>query len=137
MNPMTVNHASAFILVVEDDALLRQALQDILKIAGYRVRTAADARDGLRILETADRMPDVIVSDFGLPGMNGDQFLERLQANLSWRHIPFIFVSGSREDLTSSWISWEPNVVACLPKPFPIQDLLDAVAQATSAARTR
>lgn len=132
---MSANTAAKFILVVDDDSLLRQALQDILEISGYQVWAVANTHDALRILKAADQLPDVIISDFRLPGINGDQFFEWVQANVMWRHIPFIFVSGSREDLTNSWVSWEPHVVACLPKPFPIQDLFDAVAQATSAAR--
>ena len=133
---MLANNRDTFILVVDDDTLLRQSLQDMLEISGFQVWVAANAHDGLRFLKTADRVPDVIISDFRLPGINGAQFLERVKSNVSWQQIPFIFVSGSQEELTSSWVNWESNVIACLPKPFAIQDLFDAVARATSAART-
>jgi CheY-like chemotaxis protein len=131
---MPANTADKFILVIDDDAMLRQALQDILEISGYKVMTAGSAHEGLQVLEAAGRLPDVIVSDFRLPGLNGEQFLERVQQNLAWRHIPFIFVSGSREDLSGSWVSFEPNVVACLAKPFTIQKLIAVIVQAISAA---
>ena len=136
LNQMPANNPDTSILIVDDDVLLRRAIQDMLEISGYQVWVAANAQDGLRFLKTADRLPDVIISDFRLPGIDGAQFLERVSANVSWKHIPFIFISGSQEELTRSWINWESNVIACLPKPFAIQALFDAVAQATSMART-
>lgn len=132
---MPSDSASTFILLVDDDALLRQALQDLLEIVGYQVQAAANAHDALRILSSAAHLPDLIVSDFRLPGLDGGQFFDHVHSRESWRHVPFIFISGSQQDLNHSWICWEPLVRACLVKPFAIEDFFDAVAQATTAAQ--
>lgn len=65
----TVDH----ILIVDDDAVLRNALRGLFEIAGYRVTEAADGREALAALGN-DPLPDVILLDIEMPRMNGVTF---------------------------------------------------------------
>src|SRR4051794_22767199 len=66
------------LLVVEDDAEIRQVLGDILALTGYMVRVAANGAAGLALL--AEERPDAILLDMVMPGMNGPAFLAALAA---------------------------------------------------------
>ncbi len=87
------------ILVVEDHAPLRAAIQMLLEREGYRVTTAADGNDG--ILAMTAVLPDLIVADIGMPGMNGYEFYESVRAKPAWNTIPFVFLTAraEREDI--------------------------------------
>ena len=112
------------ILIVDDDPVLRKALQEIFEFSGYAVITAANAREGLEILRNAYEPPELIISDMVMPGMDGFQFLQAVYLEEKWRDIPFIFLSGKPNRTLE-----EANLkrVRYLPKPFPIEDLLTEV----------
>ena len=112
------------ILIVDDDPVLRKALQEIFEFSGYAVITAANAREGLEILRNAYEPPELIISDMVMPGMDGLQFLQAVYLEERWRDIPFIFLSGKPNRTLE-----EANLkrVRYLPKPFPIEDLLTEV----------
>ncbi|WPB76790.1 response regulator [Archangium violaceum] len=79
------------ILLVEDNADARQALQDLLETWGHRVEVAAD---GLRGLELAvQRMPEVALVDIGLPGLDGYRVAEELRAKIG-RGIRLVALTG-------------------------------------------
>lgn len=84
------------ILIVEDEADLRESLKDILEMNGYQALAAENGREGLWIANS-DK-PDLIISDIMMPEMNGFQFLEMLQKNVELANIPFIFLSARGED---------------------------------------
>jgi len=69
----------AHILVVEDEAPLREAYQTILTTHGHKVDTAADGEAALQQLHKAQRIPEVILLDMKLPRVSGLEFLQRLQ----------------------------------------------------------
>ena len=78
------------VLVVEDDPSLRQALSDILRARGFRVRQAADGAAALSMI--AGRPPGLVLLDLGLPEVDGYEVLDRLRE--SGRSIPVIVVTG-------------------------------------------
>ena len=61
------------ILVIEDDTIMREALSDWLRAAGYRVRMAADGDAGLAGVKLA--VPALVVTDIHLPGNSGDAII--------------------------------------------------------------
>lgn len=65
------------ILVVDDEEAVRYVFERYLSIVGYRVSIAADGFEALR-LHQADRA-DVVITDYKMPGMNGDELLRRLR----------------------------------------------------------
>jgi PAS domain S-box-containing protein len=85
------------VLVVEDDAAQRQVVRTVLEPEGYAVDEARDGHEGLERLRAA--LPDVIVLDLLMPGMDGFEFAAALQARPEWRRIPVIVVTA--KDLTA------------------------------------
>jgi signal transduction histidine kinase len=112
------------ILVVEDDAHMREGIQDILETHGYEVWVASDGAEGLQVLETL--IPDLILSDIAMPTMDGYAFYEAVRCNPNWALIPFIFLTarGERAEVRQGK---RLGVDDYLTKPFETEDLLTAV----------
>jgi CheY-like chemotaxis protein len=85
------------VLVVEDDAAQRQVVRTALEPEGYTVDEAQDGHEGLERLRAV--IPNVIVLDLLMPGMDGFEFAAALQAHQAWRWIPVIVVTA--KDLTA------------------------------------
>ena len=80
------------ILVVDDDEGVRQIFARMLTLEGYRVRTAMNAKSGLR--EVAQSQPDAIILDFRMPLVDGLEFLRRLRSSASHCATPVAIVTG-------------------------------------------
>jgi CheY-like chemotaxis protein len=85
------------ILIVEDDIDNRDGLAFLLRHEGYRVFTAENGEDALRLLQMM--LPDLILLDLVMPTMDGRQFRRRLLADRRLADIPVVVVSGA--DATS------------------------------------
>lgn len=109
---------SAFILLVDDDVLLRRSLSFNLERAGYRVSTAANAEDALAMVRGAK--PDLILLDIGLPGMDGLEVLRQFREHLG---IPVIFVTARRRELDQV-LGLELGADDYVTKPFDLDVLL-------------
>ena len=106
-------------LVVEDDALVRMAIVDMLELAGHSVDEAADAHAALDLLERENRF-DILISDVSLPGMSGEDLAEQVHSR--WPGMQIVLVSGrDRVAVPNS------TRVSFLPKPFQFEDLLRVV----------
>jgi CheY-like chemotaxis protein len=113
--------APQHILVVEDDAGIRDTISELLQLEGFGVDSARDGLEGLSRLR--DRRPDVILLDLFMPGLDGAQFVDRLRADASTSDIPVVLMTGLEPGSGR-----EPaGVQAVLPKPFELDDLLAAV----------
>ena len=118
---------TAHILVVDDHASVRAALQVVLEDAGYTVTTAADGREALdRIL--ADR-PDLVLTDLHMPVMDGRALLAELRARTL--AVPVVLMSLDTEVRSVAGIA---HAAAALTKPFELDQLLQTVAHLTPAA---
>jgi two-component system chemotaxis response regulator CheY len=76
---MPAKNAQSVILVVEDEAESRDTLRELLELEGYTVKTAADGRAALEVLETIE--PCVVLLDLVMPVMDGWQVIDRLRAD--------------------------------------------------------
>ncbi len=93
------------VMVVEDDPAVRMLVLNVLDELGYTVHPAADARTALPLLESSLRI-DLLVTDVGLPGMNGRQLAE-----VARQHRPglkVLFMTGYAEKAASARVSWSP-----------------------------
>lgn len=119
--------AKTTVLVVEDDHHLLYGIRDILELEHYTVLTAQNGVLGLEQLQNnlADP-PDLIVSDIGMPQMDGFAFLEHVRREPRWVRIPFIFLTARGEKVDRHRGSLMGADVY-LTKPFEAQDLLVAV----------
>src|SRR5260370_883091 len=84
--------AIATILIVDDDDAVTDTFARILRLEGYKVRTAFCAERGLR--EAEDSQPDAIILDLRMPLIDGLGFLRRLRARDGHRHRPVAIVTG-------------------------------------------
>jgi CheY-like chemotaxis protein len=109
-----------YVLVVEDDPMLRELYRSTLKAAGYAVVAVGDGVDALRRVEY--ERPDAVVLDLGLPRLNGRDVQRELKSAPDTKHIPIVVVSGSdTSDL-------DPDDFACvLSKPISADALVVAV----------
>jgi len=110
--------ASAHVLLVDDDALLRRSLVLNLEEAGYRASASASAEDALA-LAARDR-PDLILLDIGLPGMDGLDALRHFQSRIG---VPVIFLTARRRELDEV-LGLELGADDYITKPFDKDVLL-------------
>jgi len=84
------------ILVVDDDAFIRRPLEFILREEGFEAETAADAYEGLRVLEA--RLPDLIFLDVMMPGKDGLTWCAELKADPRFAAIPIVLLSARGQE---------------------------------------
>jgi CheY-like chemotaxis protein len=88
-------HASRpapLVVIIEDNADSRRMLEAMLKLDGYRVRTAADGKEGLQAI--LELRPRFAIIDIGLPGLNGYQVARHVRKNLSKEEVILIALTG-------------------------------------------
>jgi DNA-binding NarL/FixJ family response regulator len=113
------------LLVVDDEPKLLRAIAADLKGEGYQVDVARGATEAL--ISIAQRLPDLIISDIRMPGMDGYEFAARLRLNESTSLIPIIFLTA--KDTTQDRIrGFRTGVDAYLTKPFEPDELLSIIA---------
>jgi putative two-component system response regulator len=111
-------------MVVEDNRDLREALREILSFSDYAVITASNGVEALERIRVVT--PDLILSDIGMPQMDGFSFLQSVRAHPQWMAIPFVFLTarGEKEDVLHGV---DLGVEDYLIKPLTQEELLTAV----------
>lgn len=113
------------VLVVDDQAPNLQIVGDLLTGAmGYEVLVASNGEQALRRMEA--RIPDLILLDVIMPGLNGIETCERIKERPEWRDIPIIFLSAS-DDKSLIVRALETGGVDYVTKPFSRAELLSRV----------
>jgi DNA-binding response OmpR family regulator len=84
---------AATLLVVDDSLTAREGLRVVLEAKGYRILTAPDGEEGLRL--AAQHLPDAILVDGLMPGMDGIAMIRRLKLDAALRHIPTLLLTAS------------------------------------------
>jgi len=83
------------ILLIEDDTTLRETTAEILELENYEVVTASNGKNGVEL--AVQTIPDLIICDIMMPGLDGYQVLNEISANETTKRIPFIFMSAKTE----------------------------------------
>lgn len=112
------------VLVIDDSLMLLSFVKEILSEANYRVNMAATAEEG--IASATDDVPDLVLLDYVLPDMKGDEVCQRLAQDSSTAKVPIIYMSGFGTDLEPDQIK-SANVIGALNKPFTSDLLLKTV----------
>jgi signal transduction histidine kinase/CheY-like chemotaxis protein len=107
------------VLAVDDDLAVRQVTVEMLRDLGCEVMQAPGGADALALIETSPRMPDVVLLDYAMPGMNGVQLARALRER--GLRVPIALVTGYAE-LADRDTDGSP-LNALLRKPFTIRDL--------------
>lgn len=112
------------ILLIEDNADIRENTSEILELAGYKAVTAENGKVGLEL--AMEHRPDLIICDIMMPVLDGYGVLHVLQKNDALQHIPFIFLSAKseRNDMRKGM---EMGADDYITKPFTETELLSAI----------
>ena len=114
----------SLILIVEDNEKNLKLVRDVLQVKGYTTVEAGTAEDGIRI--AAERMPDLILMDIQLPGMNGIEALKVLRANPATAAIPVVAVTASVMQQDRNLIT-QAGFDAYIGKPLNLKEFLQSV----------
>jgi DNA-binding NarL/FixJ family response regulator len=113
------------LLVVDDDPGLLLAVSDTLRAEGYDVATARRGADAL--VRVAETLPDLIISDIRMPGMDGYELARKLRSSARTRLVPIVFLTA--KDETADRIEgFRTGVDAYITKPFDSEELTAIVA---------
>ena len=114
------------ILVVEDDAIVRMLIVDVLEELEFSVLEAADAEEALAVVQNVDQIIDLMMTDVGLPDMDGKQLAGKVRELRP--SLPILFASGYAENIDV------PAGMQVIAKPFSIDQLRDKVKSMLPAA---
>ena len=106
------------ILVVEDDAPVRNLITTTLRVHDYRFMTAGNGESA--VAEAASHNPDIILLDLGLPDIDGVEVIHRIR---SWSNVPIIVISARSED-SDKIDALDAGADDYLTKPFSVEELL-------------
>lgn len=123
--PNSPRTRSERILLVDDTDVVRMMVSEVLSDAGYHVVEAEDANGALDQLRAGVEI-DLVVSDVGLPGMNGRDMADVARALRPG--LPILFITGYAENAATRQ-EFLADGMALLPKPFSLNDLLNMVGQ--------
>lgn len=108
----------ALILVVEDDAPVRNLISTTLKAHDYKFIVAPSGENA--IIEAASHNPDIVLLDLGLPDIDGVEVIKRIR---TWSNMPIIVISARSED-TDKIEALDSGADDYLTKPFSVEELL-------------
>jgi two-component system, chemotaxis family, chemotaxis protein CheY len=121
------------ILIVEDDAAIRELIAEILSAEGYLIDQAANGRDALLRMQCV--RPDAILLDLMMPIMDGQTFAKTYGTLDHCSIIPIVVMSAS-PDLERSAEQLRPyGVLGQLPKPFDVDELLTMMQRLTTQSQ--
>jgi two-component system OmpR family response regulator len=110
---------SQLIMVIDDEAGVRDLLGDALKLAGFETITAADAMIAQTLLRNTK--PDLLIVDINMPLMDGFEFIERIRANGDNTPALMLSARGDRADITRGLTLGADDYVT---KPFGLEELV-------------
>jgi DNA-binding response OmpR family regulator len=108
------------VLVIEDDADIRESMAEFLDFEGFEPHVASNGREALEILSKAKTLPAVILLDLMMPIMDGQQFRRKQQEDPRIAAIPVIIMSAA-PDVSIKRLSL--GAADCIKKPIDIDEL--------------
>jgi CheY-like chemotaxis protein len=118
------------ILVAEDDAGIRESVEECLATEGHEVFSVENGAEALEWL-AREPLPDVVVLDLVMPIMNGTEFLAHVRADPRLARLPVVLMTAAMPGGNVPM----PRADTLLPKPFDLEALLAAVARHRPTAR--
>lgn len=112
------------ILLIEDEHEQREALCMLFESIGYELHAKESAEEGLVLLESS--LPDIIVTDVKLGGLDGISFFEQIRADDRYQKIPFIFITGYNDPVAIARVN-SLGANGYITKPYELETLLEMV----------
>lgn len=111
------------ILIAEDNVAMAQVLRFNLERAGYSVHVASNGRQALEVaaLETFD----LVITDFQMPRMNGDEFCRELRQLPAYRDTPVMMCTAKGLELDATQLHQELGVINLIHKPFSPRQVVE------------
>lgn len=136
LDPLLQKRSKKWVLLVDDEESIRQAVGQFLFDKGYQVTACPDARSALqtaktRVVDSSPKHPDLIISDVNMPEMDGIQFLEAIRTDERLVSVPVVLLTakGTTRDRIRGY---QAGADAYLPKPFDPEELLSICDNAIS-----
>ena len=113
------------ILVVDDEPTVRSLIRDVLEGEGYEVAVAEDGFAAVAYLQAANAqtLPDCMVLDVMMPGMDGYAVLQRIRSSPATESLPVVMLTALSDD-EQAWKAWTKGVDYFLGKPFEADELV-------------
>ena len=111
------------IMIVDDEEDIRVSVGQIFEVSGYEVTKAEDGNDCLNKLERA--IPDLVILDIMMPGMNGWDVAARIKENSKWSKIPIVFLTAKGDEMSIGMGRFASKEY--IVKPFDIIKLKERV----------
>ncbi len=118
------------VLVAEDDPNTRTALAQILEAEGYRVATAADGEQALKLF--ADESPDFVCLDVMMPGVDGYEVCRRIRKENA--RVPIVFITAKSEEIDTV-VGLELGADDYITKPFGVREVVARIRAVTRRIR--
>jgi DNA-binding response OmpR family regulator len=112
------------ILIIEDNEAIRDNVAEILELSGYNVLQAPNGKAGIEVAQK--KIPDLIICDIMMPGVDGYGVLHVLHKDTATQNIPFIFLT-SKSERSDFRIAMEMGADDYITKPFAGNELLNAI----------
>lgn len=112
------------ILLIEDDAVLRENTAELLELSNYKVITSSNGKTGIEMAKK--ELPDIIICDIMMPETDGYEVLEALSKDKNTKRIPFIYLSAKteRHDVRKGMNLGADDYIT---KPFNEDELISAI----------
>lgn len=126
--------ASHKVIVIDDSAVIRNMVRDMLPKGNFAVLEAKDGVEGINLIR--QERPTLIMLDFLLPRMSGWEVYQQIQTQADLQSIPLVLMSGRKEEVTEKL--QEPfEYFEFVQKPFDQKGLIEAIKAAMSKAKRR
>jgi twitching motility two-component system response regulator PilH len=119
------------VLIVDDSVTLREMVSGILKNNGLTVVEASNGLEAKEQIESS--LPDLVITDLIMPGMNGYELCRWLKNNPSSKGIPVVMCTSKNEEFDRYW-GMKQGADAYIAKPFHVSELLETVKQLLRAS---
>ena len=116
------------VLLCDDDEQILQTVEFALKRAGFQVLAARDGNQAWKLFE--EQPPDVLVTDYRMPRMNGLELVQRIRDTEETAHVPVVMITAASHDISQQIKLKALQISAIVAKPFSPHELLHCVQRA-------
>jgi CheY-like chemotaxis protein len=113
-----------WVLLVDDDEDIRDTIRSLLQLRGFAVDTAADGLAGLERMRQGGALPALVILDFMMPRMNGEEFRAAQLRDPALAGVPVVLLTGAGDATGATRLQVER-----IAKPIDLQVLFDTVAR--------
>ena len=118
-------HVSKYVLLCDDEIHILRAAEFKLKRAGYEVRIAGDGQEAWEMI--AERTPDILISDYQMPRLDGFGLTRRVRENPATADLPILMLTAKGFEIDAEELAEKWNIIAVIAKPFSPRELLRTV----------